>query len=131
MKQAEQQVAIEAEVAAGVHLKSVSLKVDQLFIDLERLAVDELGPALNAARVILIESGIHDGGLNFLAEAPLVFKQHLLLAVHSLIKEGFVPVNMRKYTRWSQCIPDEAFIRSRHREAPSTAKAIPSWQAGG
>ena len=45
-RQAEQQVAIEAEVTAVAQLKSVFLKVNQLLSDLEALVVDEVGPHL-------------------------------------------------------------------------------------
>jgi len=130
LKRASRVAAIEAEVQVVAHLKSVSLKVDQLLIDLERLVVDELGPSLNDARLILTNSGIRDGELNFLTEGKLLFKQHLLLSVHTLLGKGFVPVNMRKYERWSQCIPDEDFIRSRARPGPTMARPIKGWQVG-
>jgi hypothetical protein len=115
LKESERQAAIEAQVGAVAQLKRAMLEADQLLLDLERLVVDEIGPSLNAARLILTSSGIREGELSFLSEVPLVFKQSLLLAVHTLLKEGFVPVNMRKYQRVSQCIPEEDFIRSRER----------------
>jgi hypothetical protein len=115
LKESERQAAIEAQVGAVAQLKRAMLEADQLLLDLERLVVDEIGPSLNAARLILTSSGIREGELSFLSEVPLVFKQSLLLAVHTLRKEGFVPVNMRKYQRVSQCIPEEDFIRSRER----------------
>jgi hypothetical protein len=130
LKEAERQAAIEGQVEGVAQLKRAMLKADQQLLDLERLVVDEIGPSLNAARLILTSSGIREGELSFLSEVPLVFKQGLLLAVHTLLKEGFVPVNMRKYGRVSQCIPDEDFIRSRERPGPSTPKPIPGWNGG-
>jgi hypothetical protein len=130
LKQAEQQVAIEAEVEVVARLKRVSLKADRLLNDLERLVVDELGPSLNEARGVLSKSAIRDGELNFLPKLPLVFKQLLLLSVHTLIQEGFVPVNMRAYEKLSECIPDSDFIRSRERPGPSPATPISGWQIG-
>jgi hypothetical protein len=115
LKEAEAQAAIEGQVEVVAQLKQAMLKADQQLIDLERLVVDEIGPSLNAARLILTSSGIRDGELSFLSEVPLVFKQGLFLSVCSLLKEGFLPVNMRKYERVSQCIPDADFIRSRER----------------
>jgi hypothetical protein len=50
--------------------------------------------------------------------------------VHTLIGEGFVPVNMNPYERLSHLIPDEDFIRSRARPGPGTARPIPGWQGG-
>ena len=130
LKQAEEQVAIEAEVEVVARLKRVTLKADQLFVNLERLVVDELGPSLNEARGVLAKSAIRDGELNFLPKLPLVFKQLLLLSVHTLIQEGFVPANMRAYEKLSDCIPDSEFIRSRERPLPSPATPIKGWQIG-
>jgi hypothetical protein len=130
LKQAEQHVAIEAEVEVVARLKRVTLKADQLFVNLERLVVDELGPSLNEARGVLSKSAIRDGELNFLPKLPLVFKQLLLLSVHTLIKEGFVPANMRAYEKLSDVIPDADFIRSRARPGPSPATPIKAWQSG-
>ena len=130
LREAERQEKIEKEVAAVAHLKRVLLKVDQLFLDLEPLTVDEVSPALNAARLLLTASGMRDGELNFLSKVPLEFKRHLLCAVHTLIGEGFVPVNMNAYERLSQLIPDEDFIRSRARPGPSTERPIHGWQIG-
>jgi len=101
LRDAAQHEKIEKEVAAVAQLKRVFLKVDQLFLDLARLTVDEAGPALNAARLILTNSGILEGERNFLTEAPLEYKRHLLFAVHPLIREGYVPVNLMKYERVS------------------------------
>jgi hypothetical protein len=115
LKQAEQHLAIETETEVVARLKRVTLKADQLFVNLERLVVDELGPCLNEARGVLSKSAIRDGELNFLPKLPLVFKQLLLLSVHTLIQEGFVPANMRAYEKLSECIPDSEFIRSRER----------------
>ncbi len=66
LRDAAQHEKIEKEVAAVTQLKRVFLKVDQLFLDLARLTVDEAGPALNAARLILTNSGILEGERNFL-----------------------------------------------------------------
>ena len=129
-KQAEQHVAIEADVEVTALLKTVFVKVDHVVRNLECLFVDEVGPAMKAARDILSKSGIRDGELYFLTEVPGVIKQHLLLAVHTVIGEGFVPVNSRKYARVSDVVPDENFIRSRERAGPSTAKPIPGWKIG-
>jgi hypothetical protein len=128
LRHAERQEKIEKEVEAVAQLKTVILKWDQLVIDLNRLTVDEIGPALNAARLLLSMSGIRDGELNFLNKVPLEAKRHLLLAVHTLIGEGFVPANMNPYERLSQLIPDDEFVRSRARPGPTTARPIPNWQ---
>jgi hypothetical protein len=115
LREAASRVKVENEIEAVARLKTVFLKADQLLSDLEALVVNEVGPTLNAARGILSSSNIRPGELTFLAEAPLAFKQLLLLSVHTLLKEGFIPVNMRKYSRVSDCIPDTDFLRSRER----------------
>ena len=130
LREAASQAKIEAEVEVVANTKAAFLEFDQLLIDLERLAIDKIDPRLNAARLVLTNSGIRDGELNFLAEAPLLIKRHLLLAVCTVIGEGFVPVNLRKYERLSQCIPDADFIRSRERPGPSPATPISGWQIG-
>jgi len=130
LREAASQAKIEAEVEVVANTKAAFLEFDQLLIDLERLAIDKIDLRLNAARLVLTNSGIRDGELNFLAEAPLLIKRHLLLAVCTVIGEGFVPVNLRKYERLSQCILDADFIRSRERPGPSPATPIPGWQIG-
>ena len=130
LKEAQSQIAIQAEVNAVAQVKTVSLKVDQMLVDLERLIVDQLSPAMNMARGILATSGIRDGELNFLPKLPSVFKQLLLLSTHTLTGEGFVPVNMRAYEKLSDVVPDESFIRSRERPGQGAATPIPGWKIG-
>ena len=127
-RDAARQAAVEAAVQAVAEVKSACEEMDQLILSIGKVAVDKIAPRLNTAREVLSRSGVNDGELYFLNEVPGVVKQSVQLVLYPLIGSGFVPVNMRKYARCSDCIPDEAYIRSRPRVAPSPPKAIPNWQ---
>jgi hypothetical protein len=127
----ERQEQIEKEVEVVQHAKQVSLKVDQRLLDLEHLIADELAPALNAMRDILIRSGIREGELHFQSEIPGLIKQLVDLVFFPILKQGYIPPNNRKYSCFSAVIPDEDWTRSRPRPGPTMARPIPGWQAEG
>jgi len=131
LRQAEQAEQIEAEVEVTARVARGFLKAERLIAQLRSLSEEELGPDLDAARDVFAKSRAREGEWNFIQKLPSVLKQHLGLAVHVLLKEGYVPPNLRAYKKLTDCIPDELYIRSRPRPEPSPATPIKGWQIGG
>jgi hypothetical protein len=106
-----QLVKVETEVQALVNLKSVAVKVDDHFAELESLVKNQLGPAFEAA-FAAAGGGIHQ---NALTVSKLEFERFLLGAASSFIGKGVLLDRLMKYTKFSESVPNPESARTRKR----------------
>lgn len=103
--------AVEKEAEASAYLKlTVAPKIDDVIDQLSRVST-ELETALDAARI----AGVGLPPQSFLMEAKLQLGLFVALAIDPVTWTGKVPDRMRRYARWSDCIPGPETAGTRRR----------------
>jgi hypothetical protein len=100
-----------AEFEAIKQLKRVAVKVDHLFIETERLIVEELKPAIDAVCAV-IPPGVER---NFVVKIVEGFDLHFLKAARTIIPRGRAHVVLLGAQRYSDLVPEAETIRTRKR----------------
>jgi|CXWL01.1.fsa_nt_gi HEPN domain-containing protein len=111
VQRAEQAIRIDRQCTALEHLQVVALEVDAAIATLGHVT-SKLAAALEQARL----TGAGGKYQSFLVDAKLELQRFVNMAIDEVTGTGKVPDRMRRYAKWSECIPgpETARVTSRH-----------------